>query len=568
MSAGFPTGAALLAARNAVPSAPTSPNRPPNLQRASKIRFAPLPEIRPRAYSTGRNVWIVEEDDPSASSGRRQRLVRVNGEYDDDDEDFTGDSDFARFDDDSALGTSPSNSLMKWGSWTEALGLTPSTSRRSADEDALSLTSSVSPSSESGLSAAFGSPGSGGSSKKILKALGLGGKTAKTKRTGKENDDHLTRTSSTESHGSHGRRASVSEGTAPPRPPGSTGIPMQRSSTWEIGDMPEPKGPEIAGERGAGPVYYASPARTSRRRAQYPPVAQGRNRRSRTRGNVAVEEPAFEEWGAVGVGSNAKKRSVVGSAPSDRGFDEDDDGTGMAWLRRRRLQREQEERERALQEVTLAEASTQAESAQAPAPLQLSDPNEVPAETTIAEENQDTLTRDPTQRGPADEDRRMPLPFLIRTPPSRSGTVDSTVSTASTIRPSSPVTSIKPSGLSATRPVLAVDTHAETASDIESQEELAPLSPGEIGDEEDEVTIESECDSSEAESEDDDLDEEELAREEALAEEARRMAKSMGPFHSPVRDLLACEADQGQHCAGAERYHSARHENQLKVVDA
>lgn len=545
---GFPTEAALLAARD--PSSPkaiaTSPTRPPNIQRTSKIRFAPLPEIRPRAYSTGRNVWIVEEDDPDVAGGRRQRLVRVEGEGeygDDDDQDYGGDADFAEFDDDHALGQaahSPSSSLsMKFGSWSEALGLSPSASRRSTDEDGLSLSSSVSR-SDDGLSTSVGSVGSGGSSKKLLKAFGLGGKSAKSaaKRSSgtrdKENrDDSLSRTSSGDSHASAGRRASLADASRLPKPQGTTGIPMRKSSTWEVGDVASPTGPEIAASAG-GPVYYASPARTARKRAQYPPVAQRRNGRGRKQ-HVEVEEPAFEEWGAAGVGSQSSKRVVVGSAPAS-GFDDDDDGTGMAWLRKRRLQREQEQREReAAALAQVAEDRTDEPATVVPVP-------EPPP--AAVEDNQDTLTKDPRRLGSLDEegDKRLPLPFLIRTPPSRSGTVDSTVSTASTVRPASPThAAAKPSGLSATRPILpptvqlADEPEREDSSsdddDDDEEEEDALVAVGAAArptEEEDETALESESGESDSESDDDDLDEDELAHEEALAEEARRRAKSMG----------------------------------------
>lgn len=548
---GFPTEAALLAARDysSPKTVATSPTRPPNIQRISKIRFAPLPEIRPRAYSTGRNVWIVEEDDPDVAGGRRQRLVRVEGEGeygDDDDQDYGGDADFAQFDDDHALGQaahSPSSSLsMKFGSWSEALGLSPSASRRSTDEDGLSLSSSVSR-SDDGLSTSVGSAGSGGSSKKLLKAFGLGGKSAKSaaKRSSgtrdKENrDDSLSRTSSGDSHASAGRRASLADASRPPRPQGTTGIPMRKSSTWEVGDVASPTGPDISTSAG-GPVYYASPARTARRRAQYPPVAQRRNGRGRKQ-HVEIEEPAFEEWGAVGVGSQSSKRVVVGSAPAS-GLDEDDDGTGMAWLRKRRLQREQEQREReaaALAQVAEDRTDEPATIVPEPAP-------------TAVEDNQDTLTKDPRQLGPREEeDKRMPLPFLIRTPPSRSGTVDSTISTASTVRPASPTHAAKPSGLSATRPILPTVQLADeperedSSSDDDEEEEDAPaLAMAARTTAGDEAALESESGESDSESDDDDLDEEELAHEEALAEEARRMAKSMGePPRQNSLALLLC----------------------------
>uniref|UniRef100_A0A0K3CLT8 Exosome complex component RRP45 n=1 Tax=Rhodotorula toruloides TaxID=5286 RepID=A0A0K3CLT8_RHOTO len=448
----------------ATPTGATSP--PPISSRPSKIRFAPLPEIRPRRYSTGRNVWIVDEEGDDEDGPRRTRLVRVGSDLED-----GGGDEFALDDeDDEEEDAGGGRGLMggKFGSWSETFGggmwgLSPSTSRRSQDDDARSVTSSV---GGSGDVASVGSVGSGGSSggggsssKKLLKAFGLKPK-SKSKHAGGD-DDSLTRVSSVESQAS--RRLSLSTSAEAPRPRGSTGIPMRKYASWEVGEAASQNGASAGGGAGAGqavgagggPVYYASPARSARRRANYPPVAQ-RSRRpapsSSSNGSrgMKVEEPAFEEWG-VGGGVKAQE-----------------------------------------------EASAQKDEEEQPAPESL------PAYL--------------------DGIRRRTAPGQV---PSRSGTIDSTASSASTIRPSTPVPHAspslnnKPSGLSATRPILSVDV----ADRREGSSSTA--SPSGSGSDETPITSP------------------ELAREEALAEAAKRSARSMG----------------------AERYHSAGHQDELRVLE-
>ncbi|BGP22987.1 hypothetical protein JCM10295v2_001878 [Rhodotorula toruloides] len=534
---------------------PTGATTPAATARPAKIRFAPLPEIRPRRYSTGRNVWIVDEEGDDENGPRRTRLVRVGSDLEDGGDEFALDDDDDDDDDDDEVDTQGGKRLMsgKFGSWSETFGagmwgLSPSTSRRSQDEDARSVTSSVG-GDEVRSSASVGSVGSGGSggssSKKLLKAFGLKPKSkskhaaAAAAAAGAGDDDSLTRVSSVESQAS--RRVSTSNA---PRPRGSTGIPMRKYASWEVGEAAQngpsasttgPNGAAVAA--GGGPVYYASPARSARRRANYPPVAQ-RSRRPAPNGNssrgLKVEEPQFEEWGVGGVGSRSKRTSSFsGKEPEE----EEDDGSGMAWLRKRRLLREREERERKERQEAEAVGAVQAN-----------------------EPEQQELAQDDTQKPPAPESLPAYLDGVRRRTgsgqmPPRSATIESTTSSASTIRPSTPIAHAspslnnKPSGLSATRPILSVDVNdqrkgsSSTASPSGS-EETPITSPVSIEGDHDVEESESEGEGEEEE-DDDDLCAEELAREEALAEAAKRSARSMG----------------------AERYHSASHQDELRVLE-
>ncbi|GAA5824693.1 hypothetical protein JCM3770_000089 [Rhodotorula araucariae] len=530
------------------PATPAAPSFPPaqaapgptplQLPRQSTIRFAPLPEIRPRSYSTGRNLWIVDDEDAEGDA-HRTRLVRVGSDIDPDGDD-DGAFDFA-IDDDGA-----DERGGKWGSWSETLaggmwGLSPSTSRRSnvsatagADDDGFSVSSSV-------VSAGDGPAGgvaTGGSSK-LLKAFGLGRSRGTRKKrvgtgadaggagAGVSADDALSRTSSVDSEIS--RRSSVEVAAASPfaRPQGSTGIPLRKASTWEVGDAP------AARSQSGAPVYYASPARTARRRANYPPVAQRSRHAGGSRGRgppvVQVEEPKFSEWGAGGVGGR-------GAAADE------DDGSGMAWLKKRRLEREQAERDRKEREAREVETEPADAGAGAGGPS-----------VTAGEVDDEEPVPRPAAGGVP---QSLPLPSHLdafrrgRQAPSRSGTVDSTTSSASTIRPATPPAPSVVGGLSATRPALVIEVpnRPDSSTSSPTSDETPVTSP--VGDDkgsssEEEEEEEEEVDDREHDDDDDDLCAEELAHEEALAAEARRSAKSMG----------------------AERYHSATHANEIKVVE-
>lgn len=100
----------------------------------------------------------------------------------------------------------------------------------------------------------------------------------------------------------------------------------------------------------SNPLPYEEPP--VRRRANYPPVAQRKAHMGGGRGGAGklalTEEPDFVEWKPTTAAA-----SPGASCPSDQPGDEvgGDDGSGMAWLRKRKKEREErarrEEEERA-----------------------------------------------------------------------------------------------------------------------------------------------------------------------------------------------------------------------------
>ncbi|GAA5829560.1 hypothetical protein JCM11251_000204 [Rhodosporidiobolus azoricus] len=612
-------------------------------KREATIRFAPLPEIRPRSYSTGHNVWLEDDPEFDPESGElvegyfegvepvegpggeviaKRRLVR---------RDDVERGDYALGDDDDDHRPGSAGGGIKWGSWTEAF--IPGSLGRKLDEDAVSMTSSnggpsttlnglerttsrtsslggASSYSAGGGSNGVAGGGSGGS-KKLLKALGFGKSSKKKKGGGDEGD--LARISSVDSTVTHSttsadalsRRSSIDTGALaspsslrpPPRPKGTTGIPMRKASTWEPGDAAVATARNSAG----APVYYASPARSARKRANYPPVAQrsrnstaGGGRNARLFEALKVEEPEFSEWGPMagtgavgrgvgsggggaGAGGGGRKGAGGRMMAAREGGEDEDDGSGMAWIKKRRAEREKKAKEE--QEAAAAAAAAAAAEAD-----QSADSPDGPEETAPP----GTAADSPPSLASSASSGRRNFSSSLRKPPTRSGTLDSTTSTGSnaTVRPSTPHAQSQSqsqtqsgattpsSGLAATRPLLSVDVVAQRvakvaggeSSSAEEEEDDAdtpattPMSAvssasmadeeeaeveGEEEEEEDEEDDdENDQEEEEDEDEDDDLDEEELAREEALAEEAKRGAKAMG----------------------AERYHSASHENRLLQV--
>ncbi|KAI8445168.1 hypothetical protein BY996DRAFT_6424547 [Phakopsora pachyrhizi] len=99
-------------------------------------------------------------------------------------------------------------------------------------------------------------------------------------------------------------------------------------------------------------------AERMRRRAKYPPVAQRKAHMGGSRGGAGkvplVEEPEFVEWGApsnTALVKLVKDKKVYYSAPATskeiKEDTEEDDGSGIAWLKKRKKERE----ERAKREV-------------------------------------------------------------------------------------------------------------------------------------------------------------------------------------------------------------------------
>jgi len=546
------------------PPLTTSSTREESIERKPKIKFAPLPQIRPRSYSTGRNVWAEHDQEGGGFDGDVSYAgERGGGEFaidDEGNENPLGSRHLVRredgrrisYDDDGLDDDDDYDSEEEGGggkfnprrqSWTDTLGMgsvwgnLQRQKSREIEEDAVSLGSSAGNTSDYGLSSSGGKEKESGGVSKILKPFLFGRKKSvkgSSRAAVTSNIDEvgtgsggagLSRQSSGES------RLSISNETPGPptptnqgmRPKGTTGIPMRKASTWDstnsngsnrttttnktqnrnsVASPPPPSSSLPRDPSTPQIIYYASPSRSARpaRRAQYPPVAQRSRTAPKPIRQSKVEEPEFSEWGSVG--------SVGSVASSQRksAADEDEDGSGMAWIRRRR--KEREEKEKRDRELALEQGVTSVET---------KEPEEVVEEKKPEEDKENEVV----QRA-------------IGRTPKRQSTVDSTfsvTSSTSTIRPASPKVM---SGLSLSRPVETVEPEEELGQDSpepESDEEdlEADVDDDEEEEEEDEDEEEEEEEKDEVEKEeDDDLDAEELAKEEALCDAARRTASSAG----------------------------------------
>ncbi|GAA96734.1 hypothetical protein E5Q_03405 [Mixia osmundae IAM 14324] len=234
---------------------------------------------------------------------------------------------------------------------------------------------------------------------------------------------------------------------------GSTGIPVRRvSSTGGINYTGRTTGSMFTSkeDRRRSLVDQAlegtdlrrvrsgpSSASPSGQRARYPPVAQGRGRRSRTTSAEPVEEPDFVEWGFGGVGSapaftasaaeRARERSAsVGSGtPSqpkavsafqaDDAFvsGEDDDGSGMAWVRKRR------QRQKEAEEQARAERSRSTSRDESPFGSRVARPG-ADSNEELFQMDDDTGTRTPPRTADA--------PPIVVSPPRESATLHKAIS--------------------------------------------------------------------------------------------------------------------------------------------
>ncbi|SCV66962.1 BQ2448_5608 [Microbotryum intermedium] len=471
-----------------------------------KIRFAPLPEIRQRSHSTGRNIWLADGGSDPGDSSRRDIVIRRDGDtgplddsalYDDDDDCDLSDDD-----------CKPAKTM--FGSWKT------------------DLTFGVIPSSSS--SASRSGQGDESSYSKLLRPLSFGmvGKKEKKKQASSVDgqSSSLSRTSSNDSDVSRGTSVGSYEGRG-------TGIPMRKTATWESGDS-----------------IGASPAREPRR-ANYPPVAQrSRNRASQVL-PLSISAPEFNEWGTAGsVGSFTSKLSTSTA--------DDDDGGGMAWIKKRRAQREAEAKRKAEEEEAERRRLEEQEAEEATNGLEDEGVDEPGlADTMELDDGQDGTTlgiETPTASTPkktlqlgnitnhiAASQRRedssrgllsATTPKVSEAPQMENGTVDQVIE----IAPPSAERSGSPEPLATTiaQPTPVSPTAAKMAA-LSLQN-----SDSDDDDDDDDVDDEEEGDSQRGDDDtDSDLDEEELAKEEALVEEARVTAKS----------------------AGAERYHSASHQS-------
>ncbi|SCZ95807.1 BZ3500_MvSof-1268-A1-R1_Chr8-1g09810 [Microbotryum saponariae] len=477
-----------------------------------KIRFAPLPEIRQRSYSTGRNIWLADGGSDPGEASKRGIVIRRDGDtgplddsaLDDDDEDYSSS------DDEKPIKT-------MFGSWKT------------------DLTFGVIPSSSS--SASRSGQGDESSYSKLLRPLSFGmvGKKEKKKRSKRPNSvdgrsSSLSRTSSNDSDVSRGTSVGSYDGRG-------TGIPMRKTATWESSDS-----------------IGASPAREPRR-ANYPPVAQRSRNRASQALPLSISAPDFNEWGTAGsVGSFTSK---LGTSAAD-----DDDGGGMAWIKKRRAQREAEAKRKAeeeeagrrrLEDQEVEEAMNGLEDEGVDGPdladtMELDDGREdgsMGVDTPTASTPRKALQLGNITSHIAASQRRdgsssalssATTPGVSQMPKMENGTFEPVVeiSPSSVERSGSPeplgtATIVQPTPVSPTTAKMAALSLQNSDSETDDEDE----------DDED-------GDSQRGDDTDSDLDEEELAKEEALVEKARVTAKS----------------------AGAERYHSASHQSAVLTPHA
>lgn len=542
-----------------------------------KIKFAPLPQIRPRSYSTGRNVWaehdpedfegdgggfggeFVLEDGAAGGGplGGRHLVRREDGKiipFDEDDNPlYDDDDDYDEDDNERSGGGFKFNPRRQ--SWTDSLGMGSvwgSNSNvhkrdksRDIDEDAVSLGSSAGGGNNSdyGLSSSGGKEKESGGVSKILKPflfgrkksiksshkvspsvdeVGNGGVGLSRQSSG---ESQISRKSSIDNNATRGPPTPTNEGTS--RSKGSTGIPMRKASTWDSTNSAGSKGSNSTTTKKNSNRNSASlPRDPSTPQIIYYASPSRSSRptrraqyppvaqRSRT-APKAIRQTKVEEPEFSEWGSVGSVGSV-GSKTAKSAGDDDEDGSGMAWIRRRR--KEREEKEKKERELALAQAatnSTKGQDAEQDTPVEMGE----------------------SEKGQEEDKENEVVQRAIGRNPKRQSTVDSTfsmTSSTSTIRPSSPKIM---SGLSLSRPV-------ETREPVElGQDSPEPDSEEEDQAGEDASEDEEEEEEEVEEQEEDDLDAEELAKEEALCDAARRTAN----------------------CAGAERFHSTTHENVLHV---
>ncbi|KAI5474697.1 hypothetical protein MNV49_002565 [Pseudohyphozyma bogoriensis] len=398
----------------------------------TKIRFAPLPEIRQRSYSTGRNVWLDPEDVSNGLSegGGARGFVRRE-------------STDVGFDDDESLDLSDDEDAGQskgiFGSWKSDSG---SFGGRSNTSDSSYTT-------------------------KLLRPFGMG-KKKKNRNSVSEGADSLARVESNESDVSRGSsRHSMDASLAPPHRPGSTGVPMRKTRTWELG------------EGGS-------------RRANYPPVAQrSRNARRPSTATSSVPDPSFVEWGfgSSGVGAVTK--------PGGKADDDDDDGSGMAWIKKRRAEREAAAKKKAEEDAAAAASKDDEPTMEVIPKVALSPPPTSPPIGGLS------ATR-PILNVVTDADR-----------PEKDSSFSPTEDSSSTSSLNSPNTE--------SSDTTSPDLEAETPKGKRLSFSSNNGGSDDEDDEEDDAN-----DDANADDDDSDLDEDELAEEERLAEAARATSKSAG----------------------------------------
>ncbi|QRW26909.1 hypothetical protein RhiXN_01504 [Rhizoctonia solani] len=147
-------------------------------------------------------------------------------------------------------------------------------------------------------------------------------------------------------------------------------------------------------------------------------------------------EPEFSEWGYGGMGSvsNAGQYSKLQSNTSSLGGraadDDEDDGSGMGWVRKRKEKKEREEREKKEAEEAAAKAA-QAQAEEASNPPRTSTET-AGSSTTVHPDRSETPTAPQTPTGTAPPTRAnstvSPRPRTVSSPPSRQNSITTVTS--------------------------------------------------------------------------------------------------------------------------------------------
>lgn len=553
---------------------------------STKIRFAPFPEARPRSYSTGHNLFLeagdIDEHDRAwivRNAGERLApgMAPLDSAIDSDDEDDGG---------------PPS----RRGSVEVPRGRTSRPSSAAGQDESIFSTDrwlmegqivGKATSKEREKSGLFG--GSVGNKSqesitlKILRPLSFGlvkkksrkqdSSPAPSKRPATSDGangrgEPLSRVSSIDSDVSRGSSVSAISGTSSRRPATANGGSSHGGDrTWgsEAGGIRRTfSGDSLMTSLGGGRRNWnaqseSSPSVSSHqyaptRRANYPPVAQRSKKKVRpTTAPANSKEPKFVEWGFKnaglggegGMGNNSKSGVSVDE-------DEEEDGSGLAWIKRRkeerRIKAEEEEarkredevreaqREIGTPQILVVPESPVATTHYVPTHLYTHPEGDAPRNNRVAQlhtspSSDSLLTNTSTTNNsspdaslpatPIDELSENPLHFQSSASPlsaSVATILGRTAPHTDAVRSASVDTVPFPSTTTAlAQPMLTTKAMRRTRS----------LSPSRVRRESSEEDLTQKDSSGEREDDDDsDLDADEIAHEEELREKARRAALS------------------------------------------
>lgn len=537
---------------------------------STKIRFAPLPATRPRSYSTGHNLFLEDGD---ITEGTERAWVRRDshqaGQASSGAEFAVSLSDDEE-DEEPSRGRRPTQrakrepaeeenifSKDRWRMEGQKVGKTstpPTLGRHQSNKSEESITSKIL------------RPLSFGLVKKKNRESSRAGsaRTASDDGNSHVRGESLSRVSSIESDVSRGSSVSgisafsgaSSRRTAEGRTWGSEAGGIRRTAAnsnphrrWEQQQL---------ASKSSSSAMVSSHQYAPSRRANYPPVAQRSKKKPKPDAATKVSDPKFVEWGFKTAGGSGGGMGNNRKVNPDE--DEEEDGSGLAWIKRRkeerRLKAEEDERIKIEEEVREAERSLLGAAGITPSINLIPDSPSREEYPAFPEPLEHDLHPDPL---PDDGDGLVPIK-----------SVDSMDSLSSQLGsneepsiPSTPSDSLD-------------DLHISTAT-LRSHAKASPLalphnradyrrSKSPLGTKDLRRESEDSEDDEEDEDEDSDLDEEELAVEEALREQARITAISAGMFPAPscaLADPSRCgevfctrlDGPQGRRC---ERYLSRR----------